>query len=143
MDPCDPTQSNLQKLEEKAAKAQEAFEKEEKLRKEVEALNSKLLQEKQELLSSLEGEKGSLSDFQEKTNKLQAQKADLESQLHVSTNHFYTLIFDKFYAYSFIYKSYEFHPFNTFSNKLFKILFIFQVIIVYFRPLYINTVHIF
>ena len=85
MDPCEPNESHLQKLEEKAAKAQEAFEKEEKLRKEVEALNSKLLQEKQDLLASLEGEKGSLSDFQEKTNKLQAQKADLESQLHVSS----------------------------------------------------------
>ncbi|PSN34122.1 Myosin heavy chain [Blattella germanica] len=75
-------EDEIKKLEEKAAKAQEAFEKEEKLRKEVEALNTKLIQEKTELLASLEGEKGSLSDFQEKTNKLQAQKADLESQLH-------------------------------------------------------------
>jgi myosin heavy chain 6/7 len=84
MDPREPTDSDLQKLEEKAQKAQEAFEKEEKLRKEVEALNAKLLQEKTDLLASLEGEKGSLSDVQEKANKLQAQKADLESQLHVS-----------------------------------------------------------
>lgn len=84
MDPLEPTDSDLQKLEEKAAKAQEAFEKEEKLRKEVEALNAKLLQEKTDLLASLEGEKGSLAEFTEKANKLQAQKADLESQLHVS-----------------------------------------------------------
>ena len=84
MDPLEPTDSDLQKLEEKAAKAQEAFEKEEKLRKEVEALNAKLLQEKTDLLASLEGEKGSLAEYQEKSNKLQAQKADLESQLHVS-----------------------------------------------------------
>jgi predicted nuclease with TOPRIM domain len=84
MDPREPTDSDLQKLEEKAQKAQEAFEKEEKLRKEVEALNAKLLQEKADLLASLEGEKGSLSDIQEKANKLQAQKTDLESQLHVS-----------------------------------------------------------
>lgn len=74
----------LQKLEEKAAKAQEAFEKEEKLRKELEVLNSKLLAEKTELLSSLEGEKGSLSEFQEKTAKLTAQKNDLDNQLRVS-----------------------------------------------------------
>jgi myosin heavy chain 6/7 len=84
MDPLEPTDSDLQKLEEKVAKAQEAFEKEEKLRKEVEALNAKLLQEKTDLLASLEGEKGSLAEYQEKSNKLQAQKTDLESQLHVS-----------------------------------------------------------
>ncbi|XP_029155889.1 myosin heavy chain, muscle isoform X26 [Nylanderia fulva] len=69
-------------LEEKAKKAQEAFEKEEKLRKELEELNAKLLSEKTNLLRQLEGEKGSLSDFQEKALKLNAQKADLESQLH-------------------------------------------------------------
>lgn len=89
MDPREPTDSDLQKLEEKAQKAQEAFEKEEKLRKEVEALNAKLLQEKTELLANLEGEKGTLSDVQEKANKLQAQKTDLESQLHVSIVHFH------------------------------------------------------
>lgn len=79
----DIDEGHLQKLEEKAAKAQEAFEKEEKLRKEVEALNAKLLEEKTALLASLEGEKGSLSETQERANKLAAQKADLESQLRV------------------------------------------------------------
>uniref|UniRef100_A0A6M2DLP3 Putative myosin class i heavy chain n=1 Tax=Xenopsylla cheopis TaxID=163159 RepID=A0A6M2DLP3_XENCH len=74
-------EDEIAKLEEKAAKAQEAFEKEEKLRKELEVLNSKLLAEKTELLSSLEGEKGSLSEFQEKTAKLTAQKNDLDNQL--------------------------------------------------------------
>lgn len=74
----------LQKLEEKAQKAQEAFEREEKLRKEVEALNAKLLEEKTQLLASLEGEKGSLSEIQDRANKLAAQKADIESQLRVS-----------------------------------------------------------
>ncbi|XP_019882377.1 myosin heavy chain, muscle isoform X3 [Camponotus floridanus] len=68
-------------LEEKAKKAQEAFEKEEKLRKELEELNAKLVTEKTNLLRQLEGEKGSLTDFQEKSLKLAAQKADLESQL--------------------------------------------------------------
>ncbi|CAG4991721.1 unnamed protein product [Colias eurytheme] len=74
-------EDEMAKLEEKAQKAQEAFEKEEKLRKEVEALNAKLLEEKQALLANLEGEKGSLSEIQDRANKLQAQKADLENQL--------------------------------------------------------------
>lgn len=79
----------LQKLEEKAAKAQEAFEREEKAKKELEALYAKLLAEKTELLNSLEGEKGSLADIQERANKLQAQKNDLESQLSVSKPTYY------------------------------------------------------
>lgn len=74
----------LQKLEEKAAKAQEAYEREAKAKKELEDLYSKILAEKTELLGQLEGEKGSLSEFQERANKLQAQKSDLESQLSVS-----------------------------------------------------------
>lgn len=76
----------LQALEEKAKKAQEAFEKEEKLRKELEDLNAKLLSEKTNLLRQLEGEKGSLSEYQEKSLKLAAQRADLESQLQVRSS---------------------------------------------------------
>lgn len=75
---------SLQKLEEKATKAQEALEKEEKARKELEALNSKLLAEKTALLDSLSGEKGALQDYQEKCAKLTAQKNDLDNQLRVS-----------------------------------------------------------
>lgn len=75
----------LQALQEKAAKAQENFEREEKLRKELEGVNAKLAAEKAALLKSLEGEKGSLSEYQEKSAKLQAQKNDLESQLAVSS----------------------------------------------------------
>ncbi|XP_030752193.1 myosin heavy chain, muscle isoform X46 [Sitophilus oryzae] len=74
-------EDEIAKLEEKAAKAQEAFEREEKAKKELEVLYAKLLAEKTELLSTLEGEKGSLSETQERANKLQAQKNDLESQL--------------------------------------------------------------
>lgn len=73
-----------QKLEEKAKKAEEALAVEEKLRKEVEGLNSKLLAEKTALLESLAGEKGSLQEYQEKSAKLQAQKNDLDNQLRVS-----------------------------------------------------------
>ncbi|XP_019888660.1 myosin heavy chain, muscle isoform X17 [Ooceraea biroi] len=75
-------------LEEKARKAQEAFEKEEKLRKELEDMNTKLLSEKTNLLRQLEGEKGSLSEYQEKSLKLAAQKADLESQLQDLSDRF-------------------------------------------------------
>jgi len=65
-------------------KVQENLAREEKARKEVEALNATLLAEKTKLLSSLEGEKGSLGAVQERAAKLQAQKNDLESQLSVS-----------------------------------------------------------
>lgn len=74
----------MQKLEEKCQKIQESLEREEKARKELENLNSKLLEEKQKLLASLEGEKGTLGSVQERAAKLQAQKNDLESQLNVS-----------------------------------------------------------
>lgn len=74
---------SLQKLEEKAKKAEEAYEREAKAKKELEGLYAKILAEKTELLNSLEGEKGSLSETQERANKLQAQKNDLEAQLQV------------------------------------------------------------
>ncbi|XP_075220629.1 myosin heavy chain isoform X32 [Lycorma delicatula] len=74
-------EDEMRKLEEKVAETEKALQKEEALRKEVEALNAKLLQEKTDLLQNLEGEKGSLASFQEKSAKLQAQKNDLESQL--------------------------------------------------------------
>uniref|UniRef100_A0A146L7K3 Myosin heavy chain, muscle n=1 Tax=Lygus hesperus TaxID=30085 RepID=A0A146L7K3_LYGHE len=74
-------EEEMRKLEELVAETQAALEKEEKLRKEAEALNAKLLQEKTDLLRNLEGEKGSISGIQERCAKLQAQKADLESQL--------------------------------------------------------------
>lgn len=75
-----------QRLEEEVDKVTAAFEREEKLRKELEALNTKLLAEKTQLLQSLEGEKGSLSSIQERAAKLAAQKSDLDSQLSVSVS---------------------------------------------------------
>lgn len=75
---------DFQAMEEKARKFQEAFEREEKMRKELEELNTKLLSEKTELLKNLDGEKGELAEYQEKALKLGAQKLDLESQLAVS-----------------------------------------------------------
>lgn len=83
-DGIDESQKLFQKLEEKAQKAQEAFEKEEKLRKEVQALAAKLQEEKDSLQAKLQGEQGSLSETQERASKLNAQKIDLENQLRVS-----------------------------------------------------------
>lgn len=73
-----------QKLEEKVAATEASLAREEKARKEVEALNAKLLEEKTNLLKNLEGEKSGLSSIQERAAKLAAQKADLEAQLAVS-----------------------------------------------------------
>lgn len=88
----DDPHSKLQKLEEKARKAEEALDAEQKVRKELEGLNSKLLAEKTALLDSLAGEKGSLQEYQEKSAKLQAQKNDLDNQLRVSfPKHFFFL----------------------------------------------------
>ncbi|XP_037042171.1 myosin heavy chain, muscle isoform X14 [Bradysia coprophila] len=74
-------EDEIAKLEEKAKKAEDALAAEEKVRKELEGLNAKLLAEKTALLESLSGEKGALQEFQEKTAKLQAQKNDLDNQL--------------------------------------------------------------
>ncbi|XP_037817598.1 myosin heavy chain, muscle isoform X8 [Lucilia sericata] len=74
-------EDEIARLEEKAKKAEEAHAAEVKVRKELEALNAKLLAEKTALLDSLSGEKGALQDYQERCAKLQAQKNDLENQL--------------------------------------------------------------
>lgn len=87
-DGIDDSEKLFQKLEEKAQKAQEAFEREEKLRKEVEAVAAKLQEEKNSLLAKLEGEQGSLSETQERASKLNAQKVDLENQLRVSNTYY-------------------------------------------------------
>lgn len=77
-----------QRLEEAVDTARAALEREEKLRKELEALNTKLLSEKSGLLSSLDREKNELSSIAERTAKLQAQKNDLDLQLQVSLSFF-------------------------------------------------------
>ncbi|XP_067622952.1 myosin heavy chain, muscle isoform X45 [Eurosta solidaginis] len=74
-------EDEIARLEEKAKKAEELHAAEVKVRKELEALNAKLLAEKTALLDSLSGEKGQLQDFQERNSKLTAQKNDLENQL--------------------------------------------------------------
>lgn len=84
MEQLNDLENSKQRLEEEVEKVTAALEREEKLRKELEALNTKLLSEKTQLLQSLEGEKGSLSSIQERAAKLAAQKSDLDAQLSVS-----------------------------------------------------------
>ena len=77
-------EDEIKALEEKAAKALEALEKETKLRKQLEAANATLQEDKNNLMTTLESTKGNVSDFLDKQAKLQSQKADLEAQLNVS-----------------------------------------------------------
>lgn len=77
-------EDEIKALEEKAAKALEELEKETKLRKQLEAANATLQEEKNNLMTTLESTKGNVSEFLDKQAKLQSQKADLEAQLNVS-----------------------------------------------------------
>lgn len=67
-------------------------------RKDLEALNAKLLAEKQALLDSLAGEKGSLQEYQERCSRLTAQKNDLDNQLRVIIS-IYSTCQDNIYLY--------------------------------------------
>ncbi|XP_069168163.1 myosin heavy chain, muscle-like [Procambarus clarkii] len=78
-------EDEIRALEEKATKALEDYEREAQLRKELEAANVALLEEKNNLLLALESTKGNVSDFLDKQAKLQSQKADLEGQLNETT----------------------------------------------------------
>lgn len=77
-------EDEIRALEEKAAKAEENYERESKLRKELEVANLALLEEKNNLMVALESTKGNVSEYLDKQAKLQSQKADLEAQLNVS-----------------------------------------------------------
>lgn len=77
-----------QKLEERAQKAEDKLATEEKLRKNIEEKQLKILQEKNDLLSQLEMERGSVGEFNEKLAKIQGQKNNLEHQLTVSGDYF-------------------------------------------------------
>ena len=72
-----------QKLEERAQKAEDKLAAEEKLRKNIEEKQMKTIQEKNDLMSQLEVERGSVGEFTEKLGKITAQKNTLESQLQV------------------------------------------------------------
>ncbi|CAF0931345.1 unnamed protein product, partial [Brachionus calyciflorus] len=74
-------EEELKAREEEFAKLKESFEKEEKLRKELEETNLKLLKEKNELYTQLQAERDNNGNSEERIQKLILQKADLESQV--------------------------------------------------------------
>ncbi|GFV63848.1 myosin heavy chain, muscle [Trichonephila clavipes] len=74
-------EDELRALEEKLKAEHEALLKEEKVRKELETTNVKLLQEKNDLFLQLEAERTGFGDLEERLNRALAQKADLASQL--------------------------------------------------------------
>nr|XP_053645271.1 myosin heavy chain, muscle-like [Cherax quadricarinatus] len=78
-------EDELNALESQAVKAEAEYEKEVKLRKELEVTNAALQEERNTLLVALESTKGGMSEFREKQAKLQGQKAELEAQLAETT----------------------------------------------------------
>ena len=70
-------------MNEKMKDIQESLAREEKLRKELEESSTKLLEEKNQLFTTLESTKGQLSDAEERLAKLQSQKNDADRQLTV------------------------------------------------------------
>lgn len=77
-------EDELLALEEKAEHAEKEYAKEVKVREELQATNALLQEARNNLLLALDSAKGGMSEFMDKQNKLQGQKADLESQLNVS-----------------------------------------------------------
>lgn len=77
-------EDELRILEEKLKAEHDALVKEEKIRKELETNNVKLLQEKNDIFLQLEAERSGFGDLEERLNKALSQKADLACQLTVS-----------------------------------------------------------
>lgn len=73
----------MKEMEEKIKKTTEELEKETKLRKDLEAQNVKLLQEKNDLFLTLESERSGSGDLEERLQRTITLKSDLESQLQV------------------------------------------------------------
>ena len=71
----------IDKLNSKISELEENLGKEEKLRKELENNNTKLLEEKNALFTQLEGSKGTTAETEERLQKLNSQKADLDKQV--------------------------------------------------------------
>jgi len=70
-------------MNDKMKDIQESLAREEKLRKELEDSSTKLLEEKNQLFTTLESTKGQLSEAEERLAKLQSQKNDADRQLTV------------------------------------------------------------
>lgn len=81
-------EDELKELEAKYNKSQEELEKETTHRKQLEIENSKLQEDKYDLIVTLDATKGELSEYIEKQAKLKSQKSDLELQLQVSSRGF-------------------------------------------------------
>lgn len=77
-------EDELRILEDKLKAEHDALVKEEKIRKELETNNVKLLQEKNDIFLQLEAERAGFGDLEERLNKALSQKADLACQLTVS-----------------------------------------------------------
>jgi type III restriction enzyme len=75
------TAEEMKAREEELNKLKEDLAKEEKLRKELEEQNVKLLKEKNEIFTKLQSERDNVSNFEDRVQKLVLQKADLESHL--------------------------------------------------------------
>ncbi|CAF4353109.1 unnamed protein product, partial [Rotaria sp. Silwood2] len=74
-------EEEMKKMEEEFKTLKETLEKEEKLRKEVEDQNSKLIREKNDLLSQLEFAQVGSSESEERLTRLVTEKADLEQTI--------------------------------------------------------------
>ncbi|KAG8196052.1 hypothetical protein JTE90_007800 [Oedothorax gibbosus] len=74
-------EDELRALEDKLKEKHDALVKEEKVRKELEMNNVKLLQEKNDIFLQLEAERNSFGDLEERLNRALTQKADLACQL--------------------------------------------------------------
>jgi myosin heavy chain 6/7 len=74
-------EEEMKKLEDEYKALKEAFEKEEKLRKDTEDSNSKLVKEKNDIYLQLESERSNTAGVEERLARLVNQKADLEQQV--------------------------------------------------------------
>ncbi|GIY95901.1 hypothetical protein CEXT_768515 [Caerostris extrusa] len=74
-------EDEMKELEDKLKKALESLEKEEKLRKDLEHQNVKLLQEKNDMFLQLDSERTGAGDLEERLAKTVSIKNDLEGQL--------------------------------------------------------------
>lgn len=74
----------IRALQDRASLAEENLNRELTKRKELEEANLSLVEEKNNLMLTLESSKGNIAEFMEQQAKLTTQKNDLEAQLNVS-----------------------------------------------------------
>jgi len=86
-------EDEMKALEDKIKTTTEELEKEQKLRKELEAQNVKLLQKNNDMFMQLESERGGAGDLEERLQRAITQKGDLEHQLQVFTRIVITISF--------------------------------------------------